>query len=539
MSTYIGVTIGPISKTINKARSTGELWGSSYIFSYIMKNIISKLIDYKKGEKVIISPDKFIVPNILDKSNNAINTDLFENTKAGLFHDRLIFKSDKDDFKKLYKVIKEVKLDLVDKICFELSKLSCDKLNKTGIEKYIKNYFKIYFIEVDVKENESIIGSVSKYLDAIELREKYLEEEEEDYIFKIFGTDTNKNNVKNTFLTDDAFQYKEDKEILYPSIIRIATKELNIPKNKKYNSDDELIKYLNKNEYKERLRKYHEYVALVQIDGDSMGKVIKNLTNNDKCKKFSKKLLEYSKDAVTIINNYGGFPIYAGGDDLLFFAPIKNSKSESSSNNIFQLFNELDFKFNEKFKDYKESNPSISIGMEVFHQKYPLYTVIPDTANLLFEDAKNFKCGNTEKNALAFKLVKSSGENFSATLMKSGQTYNKFIELFNNISSSTNDKDIKDTLNQIHIRFLRDKKILNEIGNCSEKLNNYFDNNFNEDIHKEKRVLNFIKNIKEFIVFMYEEYGNSDDISITNIYACLKFIRFINEESNLLEKGDE
>ena len=536
MSKYIGLTIGPISKTIYKARSTGELWGSSYLFSYVMKKIISKLIGY--GQTVeIISPDKFIVPHVLNKNNEAIDINLFKNAKAGLFHDRLIFQSAKGDFEKLEKVVDEVKSELAENIYKEIDD---DKLDKNDVKAYVDGYLKIYFVEVDVNGDKSIIESVSEYLDLIELREKFLDEEEIDYIFKMFGTDNKKNNVKNTFLTNDAFEEKRDIKSLYPSIIRIASKELKIPEDNEYNNDMKLIEYLKKNGYKNRLKKYHQYVALVQVDGDSMGKVIRELKSNNECKKFSKQLLEYSKNAVKIINEYGGFPIYAGGDDLLFFAPIKNSTSKLKCKNIFELFRELDSIFSVKFKDYQCANPSISIGMEVFHQKYPLYTAIPETATLLFEKAKGFKYEydgkKYEKNAIAFKLVKSSGENFSAVLRKDGQTYIKFIELFNKISSNSNNQEVKDTLNQIHIKFLRDKNILNKIGDDEIKLKNYFDNNFNESVHQSPEILDFISNIKEFILVMYKEYGCLHDIAINNIYACLKFIRFMNEESDLLEK---
>ncbi len=39
---YIALTIGPIYKTLSSAKKTRELWGGSYIFSYIMKQIISE-----------------------------------------------------------------------------------------------------------------------------------------------------------------------------------------------------------------------------------------------------------------------------------------------------------------------------------------------------------------------------------------------------------------------------------------------------------------------------------------------------------------
>ena len=37
---YIALTIGPIYKTLKNAKKPKELFARSYIFSYIMKNII-------------------------------------------------------------------------------------------------------------------------------------------------------------------------------------------------------------------------------------------------------------------------------------------------------------------------------------------------------------------------------------------------------------------------------------------------------------------------------------------------------------------
>ena len=56
MSKYIGLTIGPIAKTLHQARKTREIWGASYLFSYLMKKIIKKLKD---------KDVKFVLPYLL------------------------------------------------------------------------------------------------------------------------------------------------------------------------------------------------------------------------------------------------------------------------------------------------------------------------------------------------------------------------------------------------------------------------------------------------------------------------------------------
>ena len=37
---YIAITLGPITRTIEMAESTKELWAASYFFSYLAKEIV-------------------------------------------------------------------------------------------------------------------------------------------------------------------------------------------------------------------------------------------------------------------------------------------------------------------------------------------------------------------------------------------------------------------------------------------------------------------------------------------------------------------
>jgi CRISPR-associated protein Cmr2 len=91
---YIGLTIGPIYKTLQNSKKPKELWSASYIFSYIMRNIIQ---EFKSRN--------FVTPYIKDSS-------IFDNTKVGLFHDRFIFESQDGDLELLKICIDKVLEDL-------------------------------------------------------------------------------------------------------------------------------------------------------------------------------------------------------------------------------------------------------------------------------------------------------------------------------------------------------------------------------------------------------------------------------------------
>jgi hypothetical protein len=51
--TYLAITIGPVFKTIQRARKTRELWAASFILSQYMRTLLLALKDYGKA----LSPD--------------------------------------------------------------------------------------------------------------------------------------------------------------------------------------------------------------------------------------------------------------------------------------------------------------------------------------------------------------------------------------------------------------------------------------------------------------------------------------------------
>lgn len=135
---YIALTIGPIYKTLQNAKKPKELFSSSYIFSYIMREIIKNFKDRK-----------FITPYIEDES-------IFdENLKVGLFHDRFIFESKENDIYKLKSVIEDV-----------LKKIS-QKLNISLQE--TQEYLQINYLEKELAHDANPILELTPYLDTKEL----------------------------------------------------------------------------------------------------------------------------------------------------------------------------------------------------------------------------------------------------------------------------------------------------------------------------------------------------------------------------------
>ena len=49
---YIGVSIGPIIETLANTKSTKAIWGASYLFSYLMKDITKSFRNERKFKKL-------------------------------------------------------------------------------------------------------------------------------------------------------------------------------------------------------------------------------------------------------------------------------------------------------------------------------------------------------------------------------------------------------------------------------------------------------------------------------------------------------
>ncbi|MCS3029984.1 hypothetical protein NXX08_16445 [Bacteroides fragilis] len=68
---YIAITLGPITRTIEMAESTKELWAASYFFSYLAKKIVepfvkrivpfSYLLLMKRCKSPIVVPVCFLI----------------------------------------------------------------------------------------------------------------------------------------------------------------------------------------------------------------------------------------------------------------------------------------------------------------------------------------------------------------------------------------------------------------------------------------------------------------------------------------------
>ena len=376
--TYVAITIGPIIKTMEMAPSPAALWASSYLFSFISKQLLLALPENVK----FISP--YADTEILNRDDG-----------LGLLHDRIIFeKPESFTMEALRRIREDVLKTVANKFWIRLA--------------FLKKYVLIRAVEYTA---ENPILECGKMLDSVELAEPIVPKEENgNPILSLF---TNENNDKarneeikslrvnlgieseNWQLLDDAGKVKDLPAIAKGKVSSVEWKR-------------------------------HAYYAVVRSDGDNMGKLIKSLSVEDgkddkfeKFHEFSKACLNYCVEVAQKVHEYHGMTVYAGGDDLLAILPCDASSDGTKTvfhflreaNEVFQDafkgFTNSPAKENGREKDDKSKEPSLTLtfGVTLCHRKYPLYEALADSADLLF-GAK----GKGYKNAVNLRLIKHSGQ---------------------------------------------------------------------------------------------------------------------------------
>lgn len=508
---HIGLTIGPIDKTIGMARKTRETWGASYLFSYMMRTIIEKLLARGIDENDIIIPFAGEIKN----RQYAYG--------AGLYPDRLIFRSNPGDMETLTKVIIETSAEIAGEIAHHL-----DVKDETSVQKYIDDYFQFHALETNVDEGKSPILELSPYLDAREMEEQFIYCDADHYLSRFLE------NINGSFLFKDAFDNPEGiKKEKFDCLVQIGARELQkeIGQERFNKTIAESFKKENKKEDEYIIREfkrksgnfktYHKYIAIVRADGDNFGEAIKKLgTNKEELARFSRQLITYAREAAAMIHTYGGTPIYIGGDDLLFFAPVANSAVEINKMpvpTVFHLIDTLDTRFKQDFP-----TASLSYGMSVTYYKFPLNEALNRAYMLLFNEAKKTR----QKNALAFQVLKHSGRTFGAILQKDSCIYLNFKQLLAQYGGDN--KYLNSIVNTTEFY----KGTLCHIGKDMDKVINFFRNTFDEDIHKENE--SFIEIAAKLFFQVYNENpgtGSSID-SFNTFYALLRTLHFLNRSDS-------
>ncbi|MCD6432864.1 MAG: hypothetical protein J7L21_02375, partial [Sulfurimonas sp.] len=405
--------IGPIVDTLSLGRKTSEVWMASYLFSSFMKNTIRKIR--------ASSDASFIIPYVDDEVLKE------QDDGIGMFHDRFILKSDTLTLEEVEKILQEGKDEIAKMVAGSIGK------DESKVKAFFTQYLQTYLFETSETFDNPILD-ISKIMDSIELHTPMLEADE-DYM-RLF---LNRDIILNSSLAKTSFGKKPS----FEAIDAIAAQELG--------EDIEV-------------RNAHKYIAIIYADGDNLGSYIKSQSD---VTSVSKKLFEFDKKAAQTIKNYGGIPLFIGGDDLIIFAPLLNN-----GETVFDLLNRL----SEDYTTALETTEStLSFGVSLTYYKYPLYEALERARDALFNIAKEYG----GKNAVAVSAQKHSGQSFDFCIGKGEEAYETFLTLISNV---LNEKI--ELPHAIHQKLQRHQKLFESIK--SERLESTFDNIFNEDIHQKK-----------------------------------------------------
>lgn len=401
MANYIGITIGPIYSTMELTSSPVGLWGASYLFSSISRDLCIALV--REG----IPAESFLAPYFLMKDEALILSDEAENIcekmrgkGVGMFHDRIIFRS--QDIHDALDKVKKARESVINQLGRNLqaemdknpkTKALFEKSNCTG---WLRQYIRILAAEVSVKDGESPLVELGKVLSALELEPQFPSSERNNSLLSLFENSDGESGYKNTVLKA-SFLRKEVGEqwMLYKQADENGENIRNLKSLACQDAEKADIKH-----------KYQQYYAVLKSDGDSMGEILKSCKSDKGIRDYSEKCLTFCAEAAKIVQDFGGMPIYAGGDDLLVLLPVVGANQKS----VFSLIEKLRAAFNTNFKEERErlgDKPTISFGVAVQYYKSPLYEAL-ERADSMLRKAKSTK----DKNACYMNIQKHSGQVF-------------------------------------------------------------------------------------------------------------------------------
>jgi len=505
MTWFFGITIGPIYGTMSLARDTGGLWAASYLFSYISECLVAALGQLPGVH--VFSP----APGV-NRSNK----------RAGAFSDRIYFTYAEDrEIDSFLEELEKVKGEVIIQIAEDvLPSIDPDEYSGQGLKErarhFLNRYLQVYYVGIDSSSlnGEPPLKKLNMLLDAAELRPPYLSKHESPYLTARF---LNNETVKKSHMFGRAFGVDK---FVFPSLTDIARTEIR----KEGKSVREVVveKLSASQDFqaktKKDIPKFANYYALVRVDGDFIGRYISSLDEIDEITNTSRRLLEYAGSASEMIEKYGGFPVYAGGDDLMFFAPLIGWGETGDPVPIIRLLRALD----ELFKKYVGERFSLSFGLAVTYHKYPLYEAL-DMSQEQLNKAKGYKT----KNAVGICLQTHSGQGAELVLsLKDESILGKIETLWNPLA-----QERVESLQSIERKLRERSPLLLEVLRVpdSQERDSRISWWFAQEFEEDRASLGLVRDIvKDILLANVEEFSSLAE-AIERTEAILSFARFMRE----------
>jgi len=369
--------------------------------------------------------------------------------KIGIYHDRFIASSDKSK-----QEMKEVFNQQLQKIYQDIA-----KDNSNILEQNMSNHLIIASYDELLKIDDNIIFALNKILDSKELNRSFSSQKEQSFIkeYQDNYIQDGKNNVKNLQQISGNFNY----------------------------------------------------YAVIVADGDKMGTKIQKLATNkpENIKKISKSLYQFftnDSDIYNITRNFGGELIYAGGDDILAFLPVKKDDK------IFLDYIDI---LDKRFKEVLGSDVSLSFGVNISYQRYPLRDAINSAFELLYS-VKDY-----ESNSIAITTTKHSGQTFNNISNLQSDQYKLYKRFISDI--------LDDTISlphSFHHSLKRYEGPILGIYKQKRTIDNLFKTIFNDE--KSQKDQDGIEQIKEYFNIIKPTTNKDFD----DIFSSLSLVKFLRED---------
>lgn len=440
MSEYVGITIGPIFDTLQLAESPAALWYASSCFSELARLLLCE-ISTQLPDATIISP----------YYSGVKYTD-----GVGRYHDRILLET--ASAQKLEPAIAAAKTAIVDMVLADIAP-TADKAE--GFRTYLNNYFQIHYVTLPKAQcqQNNILSEISPLLDALECMPICNPSRENNPFKVLFSTKGEDSGSRNRRIKESALRQDVSDSQLFEKSGNLKSIESICHSNKALKTSN--------------------YFAVVSADGDGMSSFFSGM-DNEAVRKVSENCFVYAEAAAAEIKKFGGMIVYAGGDDLLFLAPIQSPDGET----IFEFCNRLSSIFTEKVSG-NQPFPSVSFGIAIRYMRFPLYEAL-NAAYAALEDAKQSR---PEKNAFAIDLQKHSGQSIQLCITKEG------FPLFNSILRQSLQQDDETVNSIIYVLEKFAASIYTDAKDLRTKNVNVFLNHY--DNASQKKYQNYIKAIAE------------------------------------------
>ena len=410
MCIYYGITVGPIVKTLGMTNKPAGLWAASYMFSYITKYLLTELKE--RGVEILLP--------YFGK--------VYDSNEIGSYPDHIIFKGDLED-EVINTIIKQAKQSLADLIGFALFGENIDAEEQKNIREYMGKYISVQCVKAEIENDHKVLEEMNRLFDNIELSESYVNVDYNQYLAKLFSGDGNEGSA---------------------SYIKKLIEQLRIggmvgPQVERKDKSLKDVKSIC-NIRKLSERKLSDYYAIIYADGDNMSSILGDI-DSSKLKRFSKLCLDFTSLAAKKIKQYGGVTIYAGGDDLLFIAPLCSKEADAKDNriSIFRLCKQLNEIFIESMKKLDDNaKVSLSFGISIAFVRSPLYEALNTARYMLFDNAKKI---NKDKNAIAISLSKASGQSLSMVFSQDSPLFKEWLDFLEKHYINTKDKKKEERVN--------------------------------------------------------------------------------------------